>query len=62
MPETMEIPLTQGKVALRCHGVTVLIGRFDDKTDAARAYDKAAIDFFGEYAKTNKMLGLLPAA
>ena len=35
------------------------IGSFDSPIDAAEAYDEAAILYFGEYAKTNKMLGLI---
>lgn len=34
------------------------IGRFDDEVDAAMAYDKKAIELFGEFAKTNRELGL----
>lgn len=33
------------------------IGSFDSPIEAAQAYDQAAIAYFGEYAKTNEMLG-----
>ncbi len=29
------------------------IGYFDEEIDAARAYDKKALEYFGEYARTN---------
>jgi hypothetical protein len=35
------------------------LGYFNDKLEAAKAYDSAAIEYFGEFALTNKMLGLL---
>jgi len=41
------------------HNKTVNLGRFSDPRDAATAYDSAAIDYFGEFAKTNTMMGLL---
>lgn len=36
----------------------VHIGFYHNKEDAAREYDKAAIEFFGEFALTNESLGL----
>lgn len=37
---------------------TIYLGRFDSESDAARVYDKAALQHFGEYARTNQILGL----
>ena len=36
------------------------LGRFSSQSKAAEAYDVAAVEKFGPYALTNKMLGLLP--
>lgn len=40
-------------------GKTILIGHFKDAIEAARAYDAAATLHYGEFASTNKSLGLL---
>lgn len=34
------------------------LGRYSDKIEAAKAYDRAALEHFGEFAKTNAHLGL----
>lgn len=44
---------------IRVGGKTIHIGTFKTKKDAAIAYDKVAIQYHGEYAMTNKSLGLL---
>lgn len=36
-----------------------MAGIFENPLDAAKAYDDAAMKYHGEFAKTNKMLGLL---
>jgi len=45
---------------LMVNGETVWREYFDDPVEAARAYDRVAIEWGGEFAKTNAALGLLP--
>ena len=44
---------------IKDHKKRVYLGVYDDIKEAAKAYDDAAIRIYGEFAKTNKMLGLL---
>jgi hypothetical protein len=46
-------------VRVRVNGAKKHVGYFDDPVDAARAYDRAAIQSYGEFARTNQMLGLI---
>ena len=44
---------------LKIDGRGMYLGSFADPHEAARAYDEAAVKHFGEFARTNQMLGLL---
>lgn len=46
---------------IKSHGVSRKCGSFMTAVEAAHAYDRAALELFGQYACTNASLGLLPA-
>lgn len=48
------------KAHISVAGKTVNIGRFLTAKEAADAYDRAAIATYGEFARTNRMLGTVP--
>lgn len=41
------------RVQIQCNGKTKTVGSFVDEIAAAKAYDKAAIEVYGEYARLN---------
>lgn len=47
---------------IRRNGVNRYLGKFDSPVGAAMAYDRAALEVSGMYARTNEMLGVLPHA
>ena len=48
--------------AIRVDGKFHSLGYYADEADGARAYDKAAVHHFKEFAMTNEKLGLLKSA
>lgn len=47
------------KAAIGFNKGNMFLGLFADKLAAARAYDAAALQYHGEFAKTNQAMGLL---
>lgn len=45
------------RARIRAFGLEIYLGSFKCPIDAAAAYDKAAIEYYGEFAMTNEMLG-----
>lgn len=52
-------PHNRWRAVISINGKTKHLGHFLDPRMAAMSYDEAAIKHFGEFAKTNKQLGLL---
>lgn len=50
-----EILLTKDKVAIGFQGKYIRVGRYFDIHEAALAYNKVAVMYFGEKAKLNKV-------
>ena len=45
------------RAEITADGRHIHIGSFDIREEAARAYDQYALSYFGEFAKTNEMMG-----
>lgn len=44
---------------IKVEGRLFFLGHFNNPKEAGEAYDRAAVEYFGGFAKTNKSLGLL---
>ena len=52
--------VSKWRVTIRRDGCTTELGEFENEIAAAKQYDRAARIFFGKFARTNEMMGLLP--
>ena len=48
------------RAQLQVNGKHISLGGYEDPVLAAKAYDKAKLEYFNEFATTNAMLGLYP--
>lgn len=53
--------MTAWRAQIKFRGQNIFIGNYPTPEDAARAYDRKALELFGSFAKTNEQLGLLAA-
>jgi hypothetical protein len=53
---TKDISRDRWLTRLVCKNKVVFQGRYDTELEAAKAYDEAAVKFFGDYALTNAKL------
>lgn len=56
---TLRERVSRWEASIKKSGRTHYLGHYTNPEDAARAYDAKATELFGEFALTNKMLGLL---
>lgn len=47
------------EAVMQLQGKKIYLGKFNNPIEAALAYDEATLHHFGEFAKTNKQLGLI---
>ncbi|KYC77527.1 hypothetical protein B4090_4799 [Bacillus licheniformis] len=43
------------RACIRVNQKNISLGQYDDPEKAARAYNKAAVEYFGEYARLNEL-------
>ncbi|MTH66717.1 HNH endonuclease [Paracoccus shanxieyensis] len=52
-------PTGKYRARIKIEGKSIVIGSFETEHQAARAYDRAAVQHHGKFARTNNSLGLL---